>query len=518
MNIFNSQFMYFFRKYWILLLLIALKMILQYVIVSPVYELHRDEFLHLDQANHLALGFISLPPFTSLISKLIFLLGGDLFWIRFFPALFGSLTIVFTWLIVEEMGGSMLSNVLVAFGLIFSALARLNILFQPNSFDILAWTAIYYFLIKFVKTTDNKWLLFLSLVAVTAIYNKYNVAFLFIGLFAGLIVTTQRKILINKNFWKVIILSLILIIPNLLWQVNNEFPVFNHMKVLKENQLDNNTASGFLINQMLFFFGSLPLIFCALAALFLYKPFKPYMFIGVSFLAIIILFVFLRAKDYYAIGLYPVLIAFGAVWLDKIVRSRLKLMVVGFLIVANLGLFFKTAKLIFPILTPSEIRQNSEPFEKFGMLRWEDGKNHALPQDFADMLGWREMAEKALLAYKMIPNDELDQTLIYCDNYGQAGALNYYNRASMPAAYSFNTDYIYWLPHISYIKNVLLVGDKPDEKIVKLFRQCKQTGIVDNAFARENGTGIWLFTGADTTFTRIFYDEANERKRTHDIF
>ncbi|KKX47100.1 hypothetical protein L950_0228290 [Sphingobacterium sp. IITKGP-BTPF85] len=28
------------------------------------------------------------------------------------------------------------------------------------------------------------------------------------------------------------------------------------------------------------------------------------------------------------------------------------------------------------------------------MLTWEDGKEHQLPQDFADMLGWKELAKK----------------------------------------------------------------------------------------------------------------------------
>jgi hypothetical protein len=41
-------------------------------------------------------------------------------------------------------------------------------------------------------------------------------------------------------------------------------------------------------------------------------------------------------------------------------------------------------------------------FEKLGLLKWSDGKNHQLPQDFADMQGWKEMADKAFLAYKMI--------------------------------------------------------------------------------------------------------------------
>src|SRR5664280_2960958 len=140
----------FIKSYWILLLLISIKLILQYALVNPVYELHRDEFLYLNQADHLAFGYISVPPLMALISKLIFLLEGGIFWIHFFPALFGVLTIIFTWLIVESLGGSLFSKVLAAAALVFSLLARINILFQPNSFDILSWTVIFFLFIKYI--------------------------------------------------------------------------------------------------------------------------------------------------------------------------------------------------------------------------------------------------------------------------------------------------------------------------------------------------------------------------------
>jgi len=61
----KMTFKLFFKNYWILFLLVAVKMVLQMLVVNPVYELHRDEFLHLDQANHLAAGYISVPPLTS---------------------------------------------------------------------------------------------------------------------------------------------------------------------------------------------------------------------------------------------------------------------------------------------------------------------------------------------------------------------------------------------------------------------------------------------------------------------
>jgi len=46
---------------------IVLKMVLHYCIINPVYELHRDEYLHLDMANHLAGGYLSVPPFTAFV-------------------------------------------------------------------------------------------------------------------------------------------------------------------------------------------------------------------------------------------------------------------------------------------------------------------------------------------------------------------------------------------------------------------------------------------------------------------
>jgi len=43
----KMMFKLLFKNYWILFLLVVVKMVLQMVVVNPVYELHRDEFLTL---------------------------------------------------------------------------------------------------------------------------------------------------------------------------------------------------------------------------------------------------------------------------------------------------------------------------------------------------------------------------------------------------------------------------------------------------------------------------------------
>lgn len=509
----------FIKNYWIILVLVILKIVLQFLLINPAYELHRDEFLHLDQANHAAWGYISLPPLTSLFARLIFLSGGSVFVVKLIPAIFGALTIVFAWLITEALGGKLSARIIVALALLFSPLNRLNILFQPNSFDILIWTILFFFFIKFIITESNKWLYLVAVAASISFYNKYMIVFLLTGILIGMLATPWRRLFAGKSLWIAVALGLLLIAPNIIWQVSNHFPVARHMKVLSERQLGNNSSAGFLMSQLRFFSGSLPLTIAALAGLFFYKPFRPFRLIGISFVAAIAIFAILKAKDYYSIGLYPVLFAFGAVFITENCTVKWYKAVVPGLIIFNLLPFILTIMLVYPVLSPEGIIRNSQYFNMIGALKWEDGKNHQLPQDFADMLGWKEMAGKALEAWNNIPPGERDKTLVFCYNYGQTGALNYYNRGKMPPAYSFNTDYIFWLPRMKEIKNMVVVADEePDADFKSMFAKVSCEGAVENQYAREKGTSIYLMTNADSSFTRIFYSLAEKRKADLDIF
>lgn len=507
-----------FLNYWLLIVFIAFKMIIQFVVVNPAYELHRDEFLYLDQAKHLSTGYISVPPLSSWISSIIFFLGGSIFWIRFFPALFGAITLVFAWLTIEEIGGRIYSKILVSCALLFSVFVRLNILYQPNAFDILAWTSIFYFLIRYLRSEENKWLFCLMLAFVLGFYNKYNIVFLLLGLLFSLVITKNRKIFVNKYFYISLLLGLVLILPNLLWQVSNRFPVIHHMMALKRTQLDYTSTSGFLIDQLMFMNGSLLVIVGSLIGLFFHSKFENYRIIGINYLFVILTYTFLKAKSYYALGLYPELLVFGGVYLESILSKFWKKYIIGLLILVNFITFLFIYDLILPVKNPADILANKDKYEKLGLLKWNDGKNHKLPQDFADMQGWKEMADKALIAYKMIPSEEKGQTLIFCDNFGQAGALNYYNRYKTPEAYSANTDYIFWIPRTKVFKNVLLIGKKPDDNILSMFKSYVLVGLVENDFAIEKNTGIYLLVGANEDFTTYFYQTMDKRIADFNIF
>jgi hypothetical protein len=490
------------------------KFVLQFVLISPEYELQRDEFLHLDQAHHLAWGYISVPPVTSWISCVILFLGNSLFWIRFFPALFGALTIVVVWKAIEALKGNTFALILGATCVLLSALLRLNILFQPNSLDALCWTSFCYILILYSNSENPKWFYYGMALMAFGFLNKYNIVFLLVGLFPALLLT-RRTVFKDKNFYFSILLFLLLISPNLIWQYNNSFPVYHHMQQLAKTQLVNVNRWDFLKEQLFFFIGSLFVILAALYALLFYPAFKKYRFFFWTFCFTLFVFTCLKAKSYYAMGLYPIYIAFGAVYLGTVLKPGWKKYLQPIAILIPVLFFIPMYGIVFPNKSPNYILQHSKRYKDYGLLRWEDGKDHAIPQDYADMVGWKELARKTDSIYATLLAGE--QTLILCDNYGQAGAINYYTKNKNVVAGSFNADYIDWFQLDKKYVNLIRIknAENKDTELKETspyFDRSYIAGSITNKFARELGTTIFVFEKAKGDINQRIKKEIDDKK------
>lgn len=492
------------RSHLFLILILLFKLVFHFLIIHPSYDLHRDEYLHLDQANHLAAGYLSVPPFTAFLSLLIGWLGGGYFWVRFFPALFGALTMFMIWKLIELLKGGLYAQGLAATVFICSAMSRLNMLYQPNSFDVLSWTLVFYLLVRYVKEERSYLLLWTGAVIGVAFLNKYNILFMVVGLLPALLLSSQRKIFLDKYLYGGILIALLLALPNVIWQFRNGLPVIHHMRELAATQLVNVERADFIKEQLLFFLLGSVTWGIALAGFIRYAPFKPYRYIGWTFLFVIALLVYLQAKSYYALGIYPVLIAFGSVYLEQIFSPDGKRygMLRGLLLVLTVAptcLFFTR---IFPVLEPQGLNRMMKSGDREIFAKWEDGNVHDLPQDFADMLGWRELAELAVRAYKLVPVSERRNTLILCDNYGQAGAINYYAGNKVNPAVSFSADYVYWFPEMDSVHYVIIVGKEPGENVREYVSGYTKTGQISAPLAREYGTGVYLVQGISPVFSK----------------
>ncbi len=500
----------------VLSLFIVLKFVIQFYAIDTSYELHRDEFLHLDLGQHLDWGYLSVPPVTGLLSSVILLLGGSVFIVKFIPALFGALTTVVVWKIIEELKGNLFALVAGATCITFSVFLRINTLYQPNSLEILLWTVLFYTILKFINSENHKWLYLASVTFAIGFLNKYNIVFLMLGFLPALLITDLRKVLLNKHFYFSLVLALIIVAPNLLWQYRNDFPVFNHLQTLSATQLVNVSRTEFLAQQVLFFIGSLFVLILAYISFFSYAPFRKYQFFFWTYLFTMGLFTYFKAKGYYSLGLYPVFFAFGAVYLEKLFSKNRFRYLRWVIIIIPIAITLPLMYYVLPVLSPKQIEKNADVYKRIGLLRWEDGKDHELPQDFADMLGWTELASVVDLAFENI--SEKKNTIIHCDNYGQAGAINYYSKQEHTGAVSMNGDYIKWYPLDEFeIKNVILVkgssdSDKNREKEMPFFEEVSLVGEIKNKYAREYGTKVYLLKGARVSVNQILKQEIQERK------
>jgi hypothetical protein len=353
------------------------------------------------------------------------------------------------------------------------------------------------------------------LVFAVGFLNKYNITFLLLGLLPALLLSKHRGLFSKPKLYLAILLCFLIILPNLLWQYRNAFPVIHHLKELAETQLENVDRLDFLKSQLLFFIGSIIVIFASFYSLLFYKPFKNYRFFFFTIVFTLTIFIYFKAKAYYAIGIYPIYISFGAVFVSNFLNSGWKVYLKPVLIIFTLVMFFPLYQIAFPNKTPEEIINHSENYKKFGMLRWEDGKDHLLPQDIADMLGWKELAMKVDNVCTTLPN--LDNTLILCDNYGQAGAINYYSKNKNIVASSFNADYINWLRYDKKIIDIILVkenDDKDKKRNVEmpLFDSVYLADQRINKFAREDTISIYVLRGAKMDINKRIKDEAVRKK------
>jgi hypothetical protein len=283
--------------------------------------------------------------------------------------------------------------------------------------------------------------------------------------------------------------------------------------MLNKYQLVNVNRLDFLADQPLFFVGSIFILIAGLISFFAYLPFKRYSFIFFSLVFTLAVFTYFQAKSYYAIGLYPIFFAFGSIYLDQFLANGWKKYLKPAALIAPIIMFGVMAPLIFPIKSPDKLKEVFARHPDLQFTRWEDGKIHDLPQDFADMLGWKELAEKVDIAYSKALTDEY--TLIICDNYGQAGAINFYTKTKGLQAVTMNADYVNWIDLSRDIKNVILVRDAGEgisEREISFFEKSEEIGTITDPNAREFGTIIQLLLGAKMNINGILAKEIEEKR------
>lgn len=480
-----------------------IKLLIPFVLIHPQFELQIDEYLYLADADHLSWGYIEMPPLLALLGVISKLLGGTIFTVRLWGGIMGAITVWVVGKTVQQLKGNNNAVFMACLAFLCAGFLRMHILFQPNFLDVFFWTLSSYFLVCLIDTNNKKYLYYIGICFGLGILGKYSTAFYIIGFAAAMLVTNQRRWLASKHFYFAMALGLCICLPNLVWQYTHHFPVMHHMELLNRQQLKFNSRADFIADQLLICFPSILIWAGGLYHLLFNRQGRKYISIAVIYTVVIALLLYFNGKGYYAAAMYPSLMAFGATWFSGVIGKKgwhwLRYVAPVYMLVTTLFLL----PLMLPVASPETLVDfyHKTHFDKHSPLRWEDHKQHPLPQDFADMLGWKEIAEKTARIYHQLPDSVKEQTMLYGDSYGQAGTLSFYRKKfNLPEAYSDNASYIFWLPKNFTAKYFLFVTHDLPEADDSFFNHWQKTEVKDsvtNRYAKEFGTKIILFSHPD---------------------
>jgi hypothetical protein len=468
-----------------LLLYLALAKLLLHLWFSSGYGYFRDEFYYLACGEHLDWGYVDQPPLTPLLALLTHqFLGESLLALRFLPAVAGALLVLVTGLMTRELGGGRFAQGLAAVAVIAAPVCLgTDHVFTVNPFDQLFWALGAYLVILIVKRDDPRlWLLF-GLVAGVGLQNKISVLFFGFGVFVALLLTAHRKYFLSKWLWLGGAIAFVIFLPYVLWQFHYDWPM---LELLRRGQLYKN----FPVSPLQFLWGqvleihpfNLPIWLAGLYFYLVSRQGKPYRVLGWTYVAILIVFLLLRAKTYYLAPAYPMLLAAGAFAIETFIQERqwnwLKPATITLLILGGIAL----APFALPVL-PVETYIKYQSFLGIEPPKTERHRFGKLPQQYADMFGWENMVATVAKVYDSLPPEERAKCAIFTSNYGEAGAIDFFGeKYALPKAISGHNNYWLWGPG-NYTGEILITVGESLEDVKKTFDQVELGATVTSEYA-----------------------------------
>ncbi|MEO7724675.1 MAG: glycosyltransferase family 39 protein, partial [Chthoniobacterales bacterium] len=399
------------------LLALAATIVIVHWLVGDRYGFHRDELATLHDARHLAFGYVAYPPVTPFFGWLsLQFFGTSLVGFRFFASLAGGVAIVLTGLMARELGGGRGAQFFAALAGAGFPLAA-GTLMQYVSFDYLAWVAVAFFVARLCRTNDPRWWLAIGAAIAFGALSKYSMLFLVVGLAVGVLTGKMRSHLRTRWLWLGAALALVLVLPNLVWQWQNDFISLEFLQTIHARDVRIGRTKDFLPDQLTLLLFSLPVAVAGLVFYFWKAEGRRFRVLGWMCVVPFVLFLLAQGRGYYMAPAYPMLYAGGAVllaeWAGRWTRAwRLAAGGVGWTaLTLNLVVVGAFTLPIAPV--------NSSWWHRVVKVNG----------DLKEEIGWQELVEIVARIRDSLPEEDRARVRILASNYGEAGALELYGPA-----------------------------------------------------------------------------------------
>ena len=470
------------RSLWFL---VAMPLVL-HLWPNPEYTYFGDEFYYLACSRRLAAGYVDHPPLSVWILRAWTTLAGDsVFALRVLPAVAGSLFVLLTVRLVQRFGGGFAAQFLAA---VTTALAPLSLaifdFYSMNAFEVVLWTAITLLVVQRVQEDRPRLWLAIGLLFGLGALNKHTVSLLAAGLALGVLSTPLRRDLRSRWLWMGALLAAVLFLPNLAWQIDNDWPSLEFYRNAHADKNLDQGPSGVLIGQALVLGPlGLPLVLVGLVSVLCWRRHRAgraFFFVYAVLLASMITSGSSR-PDRIAGG-YAVLIAAGSVavatgWrLER--RTALRRIVSTGAVLLSLALVPIS---LAAVPTPLAQRYANA---MGALLAIERGNQADLPLWLNYRRGWPELVTAYAEATSRLDPAERSRARIYADSYGRAGALEHFGRdLGLPPVICSHNSYYQWSED-RLAADVYLTSDLSEADRQRLFDSVEVGSYVENPSGR----------------------------------
>ncbi len=481
----------------------ALKLAL-HALAMTHYGYFRDELYYIACSKHLAWGYVDQPPFSIALLALDRALFGDsLVALRWLPALSGAITVVLVGLLVRRFGGGRFAQSLACLCAVMPPVwLAVDHFFSMNAFDTLFWTLSALLLLRALEgRRPGPWLA-LGLVLGLGLLNKTSMLWFGGAAFIGLVLTEHRRALRTSGPWLAALLAGLIFLLHVLWQVQNGWPTLEFMRNATGAKMVRTGFLSFWVQQVLVMNpASLPVWLTGLVALLVTRRAR---ILGIVYLAVAALLTASGSSrpNYLAVAYAP-LFAMGATMIGRAASAR------GFrwlkpAALAEVALLGAPVALAYLPVLPVE--QEVAYLRALGLRTpaQEHTRESDLPQVFADMFGWEDLARRVARVYDSLPPAERARCAIFAHNYGEAGAIDFFGpRYGLPPAISPHNNYWLWGTRGATGEVLIIVGGRRDDP----HSDFRSVVLADTTSCRhcmpyENGAPIFLCRGLNQPLGR----------------
>jgi hypothetical protein len=481
------------------------------------YGYFRDEMYYLICGRHLAWGYVDQGPLVAVQARLAeTMFGRSLVGLRMFAAIGGGIRVFLTGVLAWCLGGKRASQVLAMIGILVAPqyLGGDSYL-SMNSVESVFWMSSLLALILIERGGSRRlWLVF-GAAAGLGLLNKPDMAFFLVALLIALVLTPQRRMLWTPWMLAGVGLMLLIVAPYVLWQTQNHWPTW---EFLENGRIEHkNVTLGPLafLNAQLTGMHPLNLLLWLPGLVWLLRR-ERWRWLGVMFVVFLTILCALHAKDYYVVPIYPILFAAGGLAWESWRRTRNPrwnaTRLFGFPILESVLVLTGLILLPMsnPVLPPPQWLAYTKALHLYDQAnKTETMANGPLPQFYADRFGWQEEVDAITRIYNSLSPEERRRTVILCDNYGEASAVNFLGHG-LPVAISSQNNYWLWGPGPAQANIVIDVERTTPEHLQQFADSVQLVGHTGTEFSMPyEHKPIYLLKGMKQSLASLWPDKKN---------